>query len=75
VDVGILDEDFAILEQNNSANNGDIVAALIGNDATLKRFFKEEDHIRLQPENKTMDPIIVPDCTIIGKLVGIYRRY
>ena len=74
-DVGILDEDFAILEQNNSANNGDIVADLIGNDATLKRFFKEEDHIRLQPENKTMDPIIVPDCTIIGKLVGIYRRY
>lgn len=75
VDVGVLDGDFAIIEKTNSAENGELVAALIENEATLKRFFKEKGHIRLQPENKTMKPIIVPDCTIIGKLVGIYRQY
>ena len=75
VDAGILDGDFSILEQTNFAENGDIVAALIGNEATLKRFFKGKDSIRLQPENKNMSPIIVTDCKIIGKLVGIYRKY
>ncbi|MBP2031812.1 repressor LexA [Clostridium algifaecis] len=75
VDVGVLDGDFAIIEKTNSAENGELVAALIENEATLKRFFKEKGHIRLQPENKTMKPIIVPNCTIIGKLVGIYRQY
>lgn len=75
VDIGVLDGDLSIIEKTNSAENGDLVAALIENEATLKRFFKEEDHIRLQPENKTMKPIIVPDCTIIGKLVGVYRQY
>lgn len=75
VDIGVLDGDLSIIEKTNSAENGDLVAALIENEATLKRFFKEKDHIRLQPENKTMKPIIVPDCTIIGKLVGVYRQY
>ncbi|AZV57035.1 transcriptional repressor LexA [Clostridium sp. AWRP] len=75
VDAGILDGDMSIIEQTNFAENGDIVAALIDNEATLKRFFKEKDHIRLQPENESMSPIIVDDCKIIGKLVGIYRRY
>ncbi|HBC97263.1 MAG TPA: repressor LexA [Clostridium sp.] len=75
VDAGILDGDFSILEQTNVAENGDIVAAMIGNEATLKRFFKGKDSIRLQPENKNMSPIIVTDCKIIGKLVGIYRKY
>jgi len=75
IDAGILDGDMAIIEQTNFAENGDIVAALIDNEATLKRFFKEEDHIRLQPENKSISPIIVDDCKIIGKLVGIYRMY
>lgn len=75
IDAGIFDGDFCIIEKTNSAENGDIVAALIENEATLKRFFKEKDHIRLQPENKTMKPIIVQDCKIIGKLVGLYRRY
>ena len=75
VDAGILDGDFSILEQTNVAENGDIVAAMIGNEATLKRFFKGKDSIRLQPENKNMPPIIVTDCKIIGKLVGIYRKY
>ena len=49
--------------------------ALIENEATIKRFFKETDHIRLQPENNTMDPIIVDNCSILGKLVGLYRKY
>lgn len=75
IDAGILDGDFSIIEKANSANNGEIVVALIDNEATLKRFFKEKDHIRLQPENKNMSPIIVPECQVIGKLVGIYRQY
>lgn len=75
IEAGILDGDLSIIEKANSARNGDIVVALIENEATLKRFFKEKDHIRLQPENKNMEPIIVPDCQIIGKLVGIYRQY
>lgn len=75
IDAGILDGDLAIIEKCNCAENGDIVVALIENEATLKRFFKENDHIRLQPENKTMKPIIVDDCKIIGKLIGLFRRY
>lgn len=75
IEAGILDGDLSIIEKANSAENGDIVVALIENEATLKRFFKEKEHIRLQPENKTMAPIIVPDCQIIGKLAGIYRQY
>ncbi|MBC2581374.1 transcriptional repressor LexA [Clostridium sp. DJ247] len=75
IDAGILDGDLSIIERTNSAENGEIIVALIENEATLKRFFKEKDHIRLQPENKTMNPIIVPDCQVIGKLVGIYRQY
>ncbi|KZL91146.1 transcriptional repressor LexA [Clostridium magnum] len=75
VEAGILDGDFSIIEKSNSANNGEIVVALIDNEATLKRFFKEKDHIRLQPENKNMSPIIVPECQVIGRLVGIYRQY
>lgn len=75
IEAGILDGDLSIIEKANSAQNGDIVVALIENEATLKRFFKEKDHIRLQPENKNMEPIIVSDCQVIGKLVGIYRQY
>lgn len=75
IEAGILDGDLAIIEKVNIADNGEIVVALIDNEATLKRFFKEKDHIRLQPENSTMKPIIVKDCQIIGKLVGIYRAY
>lgn len=75
IEAGILDGDYVVLEKVSSCNNGDIVAALIENEATLKRFFLEKDHIRLQPENSTMEPIIVPDCKILGKLVGLYRKY
>ncbi|EIF2087880.1 transcriptional repressor LexA [Clostridium perfringens] len=75
IETGILDGDLAIIEQKNVATNGDIVVALIENEATIKRFFKENGFIRLQPENKNYEPIIVEDCSILGKLVGIYRAY
>ncbi|WP_338842733.1 transcriptional repressor LexA [Clostridium perfringens] len=75
IEAGILDGDLAIIEQKNVAINGDIVVALIENEATIKRFFKENGFIRLQPENKNYEPIIVEDCSILGKLVGIYRAY
>lgn len=75
IEAGILDGDLAIIEQKNIAINGDIVVALIENEATIKRFFKENGFIRLQPENKNYEPIIVEDCSILGKLVGIYRAY
>lgn len=75
IEAGIFDGDMAIIEKCNTAVNGDIVVALIENEATLKRFFKEKDHIRLQPENSSMEPIIVSDCQILGKLAGIYRSY
>ncbi|MDK0614686.1 transcriptional repressor LexA [Clostridium perfringens] len=75
IESGILDGDLAIIEQKNVATNGDIVVALIENEATIKRFFKENGFIRLQPENKNYEPIIVEDCSILGKLVGIYRAY
>jgi repressor LexA len=75
IEAGIHNGDLAIIEKTNYAENGTIVVALIDNEATLKRFFKEKDHIRLQPENSTMSPIIVENCTIIGKLVGLYREY
>lgn len=75
VNVGIRDNDLAIIESAQSAINGDIVVALIEDSATIKRFYKEKDHIRLQPENDTMDPILVDDCKILGKLVGIFRSF
>ena len=75
VNVGIRDNDLAIIESAQNAVNGDIVVALIDDSATIKRFFKEKDHIRLQPENDTMDPILVDDCNILGKLVGIFRSF
>ena len=73
VDVGIYDGDRLIVEQKNTASNGEIVVALVDESATVKRFFKEDGHIRLQPENMFMDPIIVDDCTILGKVVGLFR--
>ncbi len=75
IEAGIHNGDLAIIEKDNYAENGTIVVALIDNEATLKRFFKEKDHIRLQPENRSMSPIIVDNCTILGKLVGLYREY
>ena len=73
INVGIYDRDLIFVEQTPTANNGDIVVALIDDSATVKTFYKEKDHIRLQPENDTMDPIIVQDCSILGKVVGVFR--
>ncbi len=75
IDAGIMDQDLVIVQKQETADNGDIVVALIENDATVKRFFKEEDYIRLQPENKSMKPIIVKDCNILGILIGLYRKF
>lgn len=75
INVGIRDNDLAIIECAQTAINGDIVVALIDDSATIKKFFKEKDHIRLQPENDAMEPIIVDDCKILGKLVGIFRSF
>ena len=74
LDAGILPGDLVIVHQQSVALNGDIVVAIIDDGATVKRFFKESDHIRLQPENSTMDPIITTDCAIAGKVVAVFRR-
>ena len=74
IEAGIFDGDFILVKKQNVARNGEIVVALIDDEATVKTFFKENGHIRLQPENSTMDPIIVPDCQILGKVVGVFRK-
>lgn len=76
IQAGIMDGDYILVKQQNTAENGDIVAALIGEEATVKRFFKEKDHIRLQPENPAYEPIIVKDnLTVLGKVIGLFRKY
>jgi repressor LexA len=75
VDAGILDGDFVLVNRQETAFNGEIVVALIdGEEATVKRFFHEGTHIRLQPENAAMDPLIVEDVRILGKVIGVFRR-
>jgi len=74
IEAGILDGDYVIVRQQENAENGEIVVALIDDEATIKRFFKEKDRIRLQPENRFMDPIIVEDASIVGKVTGLVRR-
>lgn len=74
IEAGIFDRDYILIKKQSTANNGDIVVALIEDEATVKTFYKEKDHIRLQPENKTMDPIIVENCQILGKVAGVFRK-
>ncbi|HAM80429.1 transcriptional repressor LexA [Ornithinibacillus bavariensis] len=75
IEAGILDGDMVIVKQQNTAQNGDIVVAMTeDNEATVKRFFKEKDHVRLQPENATMEPLIYNNVSILGKVVGLYRH-
>lgn len=74
IEAGILSGDYILVKRQNTANNGEIVVALIGDEATVKTFYKEKDHIRLQPENSSMDPIIVPNCEILGKVAGVFRK-
>ena len=75
INAGILDGDIVIVERRNSARNGEIVVAMTDeNEVTLKTFYKESGYFRLQPENDTMDPIILDNVTILGKAIGLYRR-
>jgi repressor LexA len=74
IDAGILEGDFVVVRPQETAGDGEIVVALVGEEATVKRFFKEEDHVRLQPENKTMEPIIVRDVQLLGRVVGVFRQ-
>ena len=74
IEAGINDGDYVVVKEQPVANNGDIVVAIIEDGATVKRFYKEKGHIRLQPENSSMDPIITRDCSIAGKVVAVFRR-
>lgn len=73
INVGIFSGDQVIVEQTGTAQNGEIVVALVDDSATVKRFFKEKGHYRLQPENDSMEPIIVPEVEILGKVIGLFR--
>jgi repressor LexA len=73
-DAGILEGDFVIVRRQETAGDGDIVVALVGEEATVKRFFREDDHVRLQPENETMEPIRTREAQVLGRVVGLCRR-
>jgi len=73
-DAGILDGDHVVVQPRSTARNGEIVVALVGEDATVKRFFKESDHVRLQPENEALEPIRTREAQVIGRVVGVCRR-
>jgi len=74
IEAGILNNDYVIVGKQPVAANGDIVVALIEDEVTIKRFYREADHIRLQPENSLMEPIILRDVTILGKVIGTFRK-
>jgi repressor LexA len=74
VDAGILDGDYVVVREQPTAVNGDIVVAMLGDEATVKRYFREADRIRLQPENATMEPIYARDVAVVGKVVAVFRR-
>jgi repressor LexA len=73
-EAGILEGDFVIVRRQETAGDGDIVVALVGEEATVKRFFRENDHVRLQPENETMEPIRTREAQVLGRVVGLCRR-
>ena len=73
INAGIMDGDYIFVNSCRNAENGEIIVALIDDSATVKRFYKEDGHIRLQPENDEMEPTIVEDCQILGKVFGVYR--
>jgi repressor LexA len=74
IDAGILDGDHVVVRSQETASDGEIVVALVGEEATVKRFFKESDHVRLQPENAAMEPIRTRDLSIVGRVVGVLRK-
>ena len=73
-DAGILTGDYVVVRPQNTAGDGDIVVALLGDEATVKRFFRERDHVRLQPENPAMEPIRTRDVEVLGRVVGVFRK-
>ena len=73
-DAGILEDDYVVVHPQETANDGDVVVALLGEEATVKRFFREPDHIRLQPENDSMEPIRSKEVKVLGRVVGLLRR-
>ena len=75
INAGIMNGDVVIVHRTPAAENGDIVVALIGDEATVKRFFAEKGHIRLQPENEEYEPIIVKECTVLGKVISLVRYF
>ncbi len=75
INVGIMNGDSVVVKQQSTANNGDIVVALVDDSATVKTYYKENGHFRLQPENDTMDPIIVENCQVLGKVFGVFRFF
>ncbi|MBR2852042.1 MAG: transcriptional repressor LexA, partial [Anaerotignum sp.] len=75
INAGIFSGDYIIVEQTSVANNGQMVVALIDDEVTVKTFYKEKDFIRLQPENSSMSPIIVKDVAILGKVIGLFRKF
>jgi repressor LexA len=74
IDAGILDGDYVVVRPQDTALDGEIIVALVGEEATVKRFFKEADHVRLQPENSSMEPIRTRDVSIVGRVVGVFRK-
>lgn len=75
INAGILDGDHILVERQSTASNGEIVVALVDDSATVKTYYKEDGHYRLQPENDTMEPIIVNECSILGKVFGVFRFF
>ncbi|SKB70874.1 repressor LexA [Lachnospiraceae bacterium] len=73
INIGIMDGDFVFVRECSTAKNGDVIVAMVDDSATVKTFYKEKDKIRLQPENDTMEPIIVKDCKILGKVFAVFR--
>ena len=75
IGAGIFDKDLILVNQQSVANNGEIVVALIEDYATVKTFYRENGHVRLQPENPAMSPILIRDCQILGKVIGLFRKF
>ena len=75
IQAGIMNDDYIVVHKQPDAHNGEIVVAMIDDEATVKRFYKENGHIRLQPENDAMEPIIVPSVTILGKVISLIRQF
>ena len=75
INVGIFDGDYILVEETSSASNGDIVVAMMDEEVTVKTFYKEKGYFRLQPENDYMEPIIVNDLSVLGKVIGLFRMF